>query len=591
MSTSRQLTTLPPMKTPFNAPAQAVGLVWCSLLACAHPGVALAAPEQQSGAQANPPTTQPITSPDSTSAKPGLVVAPATLPAAAQPVITFNIDEVQVEGNTVLPVPLIERLLLPYAGPGKTALELEAARAQLEKLYQEAGFITVVVDLDNDAVSRGLLKLLVIEGKVERVKVVGAQYVSPAAIRRDVPELAEGKVPNFNAVQQQLIAANKGDARRVQPIIRPGLTPGTVETELQVADQLPLSLNLELNNRQAPSTRPLRLNATLRYDNLFQADHSLSLTVITAPQDTAQSKVGVISYTLPAGDGATWALYALSSDSLVEAVGAATVVGKGRVEGVRYVQPLPGLADFSHSLTWGVDHKEFRERIGTDVNSPTTPLTYLPFSLAYNANMAGERSQDTVTATLTMASRDLLRREVDCAGYAQKVDQFACKNPDADGSFTTLRLDWRHNHALFGKWNGLIRLGGQVSSQPLVNNEQYTLGGVDNVRGYLDAEVSGDKAVLASVELQSPNWAAGSSWTWLQEFSGLAFVDSGRAYITDASAGVPEHSSLQSVGVGLKLKAATAMSGDLSVAWPQRVASKYTELHKPRLNARLAWQF
>jgi hemolysin activation/secretion protein len=397
-------------------------------------------------------------------------------------------------------------------------------------------------------------------------------------------------VPNFNVVQQQLIGVSRGDDRRVQPLVRPGRTPGTVETELQVSDQLPMSLNLELNNRQSPDTTPLRLNATFRYDNLFQRDHSLSVVAITTPQDTAQTKVGVISYTLPAGNGATWSLYAVRSNSAVEPVGAATVFGAGSVLGLRYVMPLPGLADLSHSLVLGVDRKHFRERIGASSDSPTTPLIYMPFSLAYNANWQGERSADQVSATVSLASRDLLRRSVTCAGYDTPQDQFACKNPNADGSFTTLRLDWKHTHGLWGRWNGLIRLAGQLSSQPLVSNEQYALGGADTIRGYLEAEASGDRAAMATLELQSPNWLAGKNW-WLQELSTQFFVDGGRVYVTDPLAGVPAHTDLLSTGLGLKLRSGKAMTADVAVAWPFETASTYTPIHQPRLHARLAWQF
>lgn len=581
MLTSLRRPTLARMNAASNATYRVAGLVACCLLQ----SLPVHAAEER-----NAPAVSAKTLANESPAGQAAATLPVPVSAPA-PVVTYDIQEVQVEGNTVLPVPLIEQIMQPFNGPGKTLADLEKARAELERAYQASGFITVVVDLDGEAVRENVLKLVVIEGKVERVKVSGAQYVSPAYVREQVAELREGAVPNFNVVQQQLMGASKGDDRRVQPIVRPGRTPGTVETELQVSDHLPLSLNLELNNRQSPDTRPLRLNATLRYDNLFQKDHSLSLTAITAPQDTSQSKVGVISYTMPAASGASWAFYAVKSDSLVEPVGAATVVGKGSVKGVRYVLPLPGSNDLTQSLVFGVDYKHFRERIGTGPDSPTTPLVYMPFSLAYNANTQGEVGNDQFTGTLVMASRDLLRREVTCAGYDTPQDQFTCKNPKADGSFTTLRLDWRHTHALFGKWNGLIRLGGQLSSQPLVSNEQYALGGVDTVRGYFESEASGDKAVLSTLELQSPNWMAGKSLPWVQELTSQVFMDSGRVYTTDPAAGVPSHASLQSLGMGLKLRSGQTLSADMSVAWPFKAASTYTELHRPRLHARLALQF
>jgi hemolysin activation/secretion protein len=503
----------------------------------------------------------------------------------------FFVTELQVEGNTVLSALRIEAVLAGFVGPGKTLQDMESARATLEKAYQEAGFITVVVDLIGGEVSEGVVKLQVIEGKVARVKVTGSQYLSPQYVREQVSELKEGSVPNFNVVQRQLMAVSRGDDRRVQPIVRPGLTPGSVETELRVSDALPVSGTIEINNRQSPDTKPMRLSATVRYDNLFQRDHSISLNAMITPQDTKQSKVLVASYTLPASDGATWALFAVASDSLVAPVGAANVVGKGSVQGVRYIQSLPSVGETTHSLSFGVDHKHFRERIGEGPDSPTTPLRYLPLNMAYNASNQGEGRQDTLSATLVMASRDILRRQVVCAGYDTQQDQFTCKNPNADGSFATLKLDWRHTHSLTGKWNGVLRLAGQVSSQPLVSNEQYALGGHETVRGYLESEVSGDRGMLVNTEVQSPNWMAGSKGAWLTDLQNFAFVDGGRVFVSEPLAGVPAHTSLWSWGLGVRLKSGTSLSADAWIASPGKAASSYTRAHHPRLQGRLVWQF
>ena len=71
--------------------------------------------------------------------------------------------------------------------------------------------------------------------------------------------------------------------------------PGTVEAELKVADKLPAMATLDINNRHAADTEAWRTSLNLRYDNLWQRDHSVSLTFITAPAAPKQSKVAVIT--------------------------------------------------------------------------------------------------------------------------------------------------------------------------------------------------------------------------------------------------------------------------------------------------------
>ena len=48
---------------------------------------------------------------------------------------------------------------------------------------------------------------------------------------------------------------------------------------------------------------------------------------------------------------------------------------------------------------------------------------------------------------------------------------------------------------------------GQVADQPLVSSEQFSIGGQDTVRGYLESEALGDYGIAGTLELRSPNIA------------------------------------------------------------------------------------
>src|SRR5262245_52566482 len=73
----------------------------------------------------------------------------ALVPAAGavEPQVRFDILEFRIEGNTVLSVPVIEQVVTPFLGPGRTMADVEAARAALEKAYQGTGWLTVFVDV------------------------------------------------------------------------------------------------------------------------------------------------------------------------------------------------------------------------------------------------------------------------------------------------------------------------------------------------------------------------------------------------------------------------------------------------------------
>jgi hemolysin activation/secretion protein len=106
--------------------------------------------------------------------------APSEAGGAAQ---AFDLLELQVEGNTVLPVEAIEVALEPHLGPGKGMAGVEAARAALEAVYQKAGYLTVLVDVPEQRVDGGVVRLAVLEGRVGGLYVLGSRYHDQGYIR------------------------------------------------------------------------------------------------------------------------------------------------------------------------------------------------------------------------------------------------------------------------------------------------------------------------------------------------------------------------------------------------------------------------
>lgn len=540
-------------------------------------------------------------------AAPAAVPEPAASAATLVPAASeapeapaFDILEFQIEGNSVLSATAIERAVTPFLGEHRQLSDVEAARLALEKVYQSAGFLTVFVDVPEQRVDSGVVVLNVTEGRVERLKVTGSRYFSQGYIRDKVPELANGKVPNFNEVQRQLAAVNRTEERRVQPIMRAGVTPGTVETELKVDDRLPLAASVELSNRAAAATQPLRLSLSAHYDNLFQLDHSVAVSLSTAPQDIAQSRVFSLNYTIP-GDQATWVGYVVNSNSSVAALGDVNVLGKGTTLGLRYVRTIGSAADEAHSISLGVDYKDLTEDTRSGDNTISTPLRYLPLQFAYNGSVDhGARRQTLMSLQATAAFRQILQRDVECPGGT--ADQFACKRQGGDGGFATLRADVRHIVPVAGFGSLHLRLGGQMGTGPVPSGEQYTIGGAETVRGYYEAEGAGDRGVLGSVEWRSAD-LSGRVGRWfadadidkpaqnvLSQSHALAFVDVARTYVFEPATGQAPHTSLAGVGLGFRTKVRKSVTGEFDLAWPLK-ATAASAARSPRAHVKLAVDF
>ena len=480
--------------------------------------------------------------------------------AEAPTVARFDVLEFRVEGNTVLPSERIERAVYPFMGELRTVDDVESARVALEAAYRDAGYGTVLVDTPEQKITDGVVTLQVVQAPVSRLRVVGARYYSQGRILSKVPALAEGQVPNFKEVTAQLGTVNRSADRRVTPLLRPGKEPGTTEVDLMVEDKRPLHGSVELNNKASANTTPARLQASLRYDNLWQREHSISAQVQVSPQKTSEVRVFSGSYTVPVGQGLIVYSATRSNSNTVASVGGTTVFGVGSIFGVRGVMPLHSDERLSQTLTLGADYKDFKESVSVGANQGfDTPVHYLPFSASYSASLLDARGSWQAGGGVVLALR----------GVGSNESQFADKRYKAQSNFSVFKLNASRSENLPKGMTLYGALEGQLSDQPLISNEQFVAGGVDSVRGYLDASAVGDKAVRGSIELRSANLAP-QGHAWLGGLRVLAFAEGAALWLKSPLPGQDDRFGLLSAGIGLRAQARERAVLSLDLGLPLR---------------------
>lgn len=488
-----------------------------------------------------------------------LILSAGSAHAAPAPrEVRFDVLEYLVEGNTVLPPGVVEQVLQPFMGPGKTFKDLESAREALEKAYQDAGYLSVVVSLPNQRVDRGEVRLSVVQAKVDKLAVTGTQYHLPSQVKAQVPSLAPDQVPYFPQVQQEL-AAVQGADMQVTPLISGGNEPDKIHVELKAQDTLPLSGSIELNNRQSFNTTRGRVAANVQYANLWQAGHRLGLSWQYAPWRPGDANTLSLMYGLPLSktDDLTFSVTQSRSDTPIQTGDGGSTLTRGHFLGLRWQHELDPLNwALRHNLFVSLDykHNEDKTEIVDALESSKPPLRYTTVSAGYFLNWQVNAEQMlTWTTSVNTSNKALSGRLVDCDGRV--VDQFACKRSASSPDFLTWRtgLDWRQ--PVWGKWRLNASLDVQLASGALASGEQFSLGGVDTVRGYYDYEQSGDWGANSRLELVTPIWldAVGVRAT------SLAFIDRGFVKLQNALPGQTASAQLGSAGFGLRVDVAKGL--------------------------------
>jgi len=492
-------------------------------------------------------------------------------PARALP--EFYIREYRVLGAHHLQPVEIENAVYPFLGPGRTAQDVEHARAALLKAYEDKQITSVDVVVPPQNGAGGIVFLQVNELTIGRLRVHGSRFYDINEIKAHAPSLAEGQLVNFTNAQNDIVNLNQLPDRKITPVIRPGVLANTMDVDLNVKDTAPLHGSVELNNRYSLDTPDLRTDASLSYDNLWQLGHSIGASVETSPQDTNKVAVFTGFYTLrfPDAQGFTLTLQGTKQDSFVSTLGDVDSVGNGFIIGLRANFKLPTMSDYYQSLTFGIDYKALNQSLFASPDTPIafvplypySPTRYMPLSLDYSGTWVEKNSLTDLDLAVVFGIRG-----IGSSIYYDDLTRF-----DADSNFIYLHGFLSRTQDLPDGFQVFGRVLGQISDSPLLTSEEFSAGGVDTVRGYLESEVLGDNAALVNFEFRSPSlltWfpSLNKSGDKTNEWRFYFFTDAATIGIDDALPGQPVRASLASYGGGTHMTIFNHFNGSLDLAVP-----------------------
>lgn len=478
----------------------------------------------------------------------------------------------------------VQKAVYPFLGPGRTAEDVEHARAALEEAYKEKGFQSVSVQIPPQEARHGIVILQVFENPVGRLRVKGSRYFSIDQIKGGAPSIAEGKVANFKEITRDIINLNQLPDRQVTPSLRPGMEPNTVDVDLTVKDTFPLHGSLELNNRYSADTTELRLNGAVSYNNLWQLGHSAGASFQVSPESLDEVKVfsGFYTARIPSLPKLSFTLQGTKQDSNVSTLGGAAVAGRGEVIGGRMNVTLPAGTNFYQFFNFGLDYKRFDQNVVFATGTDQTPITYYPITAAYGATWTGKGRTTEFNADLTFHLRGMGSRPkltgTNQDGSLNYESAFYNRRFNSDGDFIYLRGDLSHTQELPRGFQAYGKVQGQISSSPLIDSEEFAGGGLGTARGYLESTALGDNAIFGTVELRSPPMLP-----WFgekNEWRIYGFCDGGVVTVRSPQNEQQSRFDFASVGVGSRLRLMDHFSGSIDAGLPltQPVATSPNDL-------------
>lgn len=471
----------------------------------------------------------------------------------------FPITRFAVDGATLMTSEEIDAALQPFTGTGRTLADVQRARAALEAAYAQRGYGATQVVVPEQEITDGAVRLRAIEGRLSSVSIEGNRFFDAANIRRSLPALVEGQPLNTARLARELRLANESPVKQTTTVLKGGAEDGDLTAQVRVEDQRPWRFSLGVDNTGTPETGDHRVGVGFQHANLFDRDHVLTVQYVTSPSKEDNPDKFALppsDNVLIAGAGYHVPLYSLG-DSIDLVAGYANVdsgvvqnlfavSGSGWFYGARYNFGLPTAGAFDQKLSLGLDWRIYNNDVALvgATGSITPDYTIHPLSLAYSG---AYRAADQELAFSVAGVQNIP------GGNDGTQVTFDAVRPGAPASYTLARATLSYLHGLPRGAQVRVRIAGQYTRDELVPGEQFGIGGMESVRGFLERQFAGDRGYSGSLELYSPDFGAEllPAGNWRARV--LAFYDFGRAYRVNPEVFEPEVIGISSVGPGLRV--------------------------------------
>lgn len=461
----------------------------------------------------------------------------------------FRIVRFEIEGNTLLSTSEIERVVAPYTGEGKDFGDIQRGLEALEQSYRTHGYGTVQVILPEQDITRGVVRLQVVEPHIGKVTIEGNKYFNAANIRASLPTVKEGVVPSSQAIARNLQLLDEVPTKHTTVLLRSGDTDNEKDAVIKIQDEAPLRYFVTLDNSGTRQTGgDERLGFGFQDSNLFNRDQTLTVQYQTSPTQMDDVKIFGAAYHVP--------LYALTSSldfyggySNVNAgtlAGLFSVSGSGTIYGARYNFYLPKVGEYEQKIAAGLDYRAYENDVLFNGVEVVPNITVHPSSLTYSGlwRMSQAQLQFYVSVVQNLFP----------GGSDGSDADFKDSRVDATADYRLWRFGATYLQLLPKDWQLRANLNGQETSDALVLGEQFGFGGADSVRGFNLREVSNDVGYSTNLELYTPDFGSQVKLPWEDvRLRALVFYDMGSVWRNNPQPGDPPDETGASVGLGWRL--------------------------------------
>jgi len=362
-------------------------------------------------------------------------------------------------------------------------------------------------------------------------------------------DIKENKVLEGAVLERDLLLLNDLPGIEVKSTLKPGVSVGTTDLDIQLGAKTPYAGSVELDNYGNRYTGDLRLGGSFSAGNLAGLNDSLALRALSSNG----MDYGRLAWQVPVGNAGTQLGAAYSDMNYRLGHDFASL----RAHGTAAITSLYALHAFQRSRAANIngqlnyDNKRLADAV--DATATRTAKTLDVWTLG----LSGDRIDGLGGGGLTNWSAAYSAGYLEFDAASKALDAAGHRSA---GNYDKLALGFSRLQALAYGLNLYASLQAQLAGKNLDSAEKMSLGGAQAVRAYPQGEAPADDAWLANLELRygfSPDWQASAFYD----------VAEGRLNHSPIVADSNNLRHISGAGLGLTYGAPGDLSMQMGVAW------------------------
>ncbi len=404
----------------------------------------------------------------------------------------ISIKKIEVVGSTVFDAAKLDPIIRPLEGKQATEEQLTAAANAITQLYISNGYVTSQALFTPNNIVDGVAKIQVLEGKIERIDILGVTSLNPDYVRSRT-QLGVGTPLNANNLEDQLRLLRADPIfTSVDASLKAGSQNGFSILTITVVEANQLTGSVSFDNFSPPAVGSERIGAGLSYRNLFGMGDVFTTNYYRTT--TGGSNQYDFGFSIPVNpmNGTVSLRFAPSNYRITQSpFDAFNIRGNNEVYAATYRQPLIRNPREELALSLGYEYQRGQTFLFNDLA--------VPFGI-------GAEADGTSRTSVFKFGQDYTSRDTE--GVWSLRSQFSLGTGLFGTTFVTTPS------SAFLSWLGQIQrvqvlgsdtiligsLDTQLSADPLLPSQQFVIGGGQSVRGFRQNVRSGDNGIRLSLE-------------------------------------------------------------------------------------------